>query len=202
MSMASAISAALAAPAVAYQCMLYQRYQGFRFGTFNFLFTTLSFGGLGCVAWDVQVLYLCLVGLTAAWVRVSFCSACLFVLCVFLFFCSTCFLFLSRKRCNSRKTCPGVLFLFCILCGNFQKKTETFLKSVNICRFFTGKRQVVCKKHYNLCFLRQESYTAHAEQRKKRHAPGRFLFLLRVRSPPPRSLTRSLTLGSLAEIAI
>ena len=51
-----------------------------------------------------------------------FCSACLFVLCffcfVFLFFVLRVFYF-SRKRCNSRKTCPGMCFLFCIRCGNF-----------------------------------------------------------------------------------
>ena len=55
----------------------------------------------------------------------------------------------------------------------------------------------------NLC-LSQESYTAHAEQKKTR--PGVVcvcvFFLLCVRSPPPRSLTHSLALGSLAEIAI
>ena len=41
--------------------------------------------------------------------RVFFCSVCVFVFSVFLF---CVFLFLSRKRCNSRKTCPGMFFFF------------------------------------------------------------------------------------------
>ena len=98
-----------------------------------------------------------------------------------------------------------VFFCSAFFVGIVEKKTETFLKSVNIRRFCTGKREVVCKKHYKLCFFRKTSVflkkaTQHTRSKKK--TPGRVFFLLRVRSPPPRSLTHSLTLGSLAELAI
>ena len=111
-----------------------------------------------------------------------------FLFCVF-------FLFLSRKRCNSRKTCPGMFFCSAFFVGFFEKKTENFLKSVDIRRFCTGKREVVCKKHYNLWFFRKTSVflkkaTQRTRSKKKKHQ-GVF-FLLRVRSPTPHSLTHSL----------
>ena len=114
--------------------------------------------------------------------RVFFCSV-PFFFSVFLFY-----VFFSGKRCNSRKTSPGMFFFVLHSLWEFLRNTETFLKIVNIRRFCTGKREVVCKKHYNLCFqenlcLSQESYTA--------HALGRVVFFA-PRALPAPSLTHSL----------
>ena len=132
---------------------------------------------------------------------VFFGSACYsfidFMCLFFLFVCSACFLFLSRKRCNSRKTCPGTFFCSALVVGIFEKN-ETFLKSVNIRRFCTAKREVFCKKtlqpmHFqeNPC-LSQESYTAHVEPKKKKKKTWCVCFFCSACAPHPlaHSLTR------------
>ena len=141
------------------------------------------------------------------------CSACVFFF-FFFFFSFLYFFVVLRVFCLSldndathAKHAQACFFLCCTRCGNFWQKTKLSLNSVNIRRFCTGKRDVFCKKHCNLCFFRKTSvFLNKATQRTrsiKKTRPGVcVLFLLCVRSPPPRSLTHSLAFGSLAEIAI
>ena len=129
--------------------------------------------------------------------------------CVFLVCCSACFCFSLENDATHAKHAQACFFCSAFFAG---LKNETFLKSVSIPRFCTGKREVVCKKHYNLCFFRKTSvFLKKATQRtrskkkqkqKNTHQGVFFFFVLRVRSPPPRSLTHSLALGSLTEITI
>ena len=102
---------------------------GFGFGTFNFLFTTLSFGGLGCVAWDVQVLYLCIVGLTAAWVRMLFFAPrVFFVLCVFSVFLFCVFFYFSLENdATHAKHAQACCFCSAFFVGIIEK-TRDFLE--------------------------------------------------------------------------
>ena len=111
---------------------------------------------------------------------------CFFVLRVFCF---------SLENDATHAKHAQACFFFLHSLWEFLRKTETFLNSVNICRFCTGKRKVFCKKHYNLCFfqenlcLSQESYTAHAEQKKKKPWCA---FFFALRALPAPSLTHSL----------
>ena len=121
-----------------------------------------------------------------------FCVFFSFLFCVF-------FLFLSRKRCNSRKTCPGIFFCSAFFVGILEQKTETFLKSVNIRRFRTGKREVVCKKHYNLCFFRKTSVflkkatqRTQSQKRKTKKKKHQCMFFC-CSACAPRPLAHSLT---------
>ena len=134
--------------------------------------------------------------------RVFFCYVSFFCIVVLRAFC-----FSLENDATHAKHAQACFLCSAFFVGIFEKKNETFLKSVNISRLCTGKREVVCKKHYNLRFFRKTSVflkkaTQRTRSQKKKHAPGRVFFLLRVRSPTPRSLTHSLALGSLAEIAI
>ena len=142
---------------------------------------------------------------------IFYCSACLLLCCSFFLllfsvFCSACFCF-SLENDATHQNMPRHVFFVLHSLWELKKKNETFLNSVNIRRFCTGNREVFCKNittyffQENLC-LSQESYTAHAEPKKnKKTRPGVCVFLA-LRPLPARSLTHSLTLGSLAEITL
>ena len=82
----------------------------------------------------------------------------------------------------------------------FEKNRNFLEKSVNIRRLCTGKRDVFCKKHYNLCFFRETSVLLKkATQRtrsKKKSTPWCVCVCVCVffalRALPAPSLTHSL----------
>ena len=121
-----------------------------------------------------------------------------FLFCVFfLFFVLHVFLFLSRKRCNSRKTCPGMFFLFCILCGNCGFVQENARSSVkNITTYVNPGKP--------LSFSRK-LHSARGAKKKNTHTHTPVhVFCCSACAPRPRahSLTGLPLVGSLAEIAI
>ena len=119
----------------------------------------------------------------------------MFCVVFFLCFCSACFCFSLENDATHAKHAQACFFCSAFFVGFFEKKTETFLKSVNIRRLCTGKREVVCKKHYNLCFsgmllsFSRKLHSARGANKKTRTSACLFFA---PRALPAPSLTHSL----------
>ena len=120
------------------------------------------------------------------------CSVCVFSVCV----CSACFCFSLENDATHAKHAQACFFCSAFVVGIFEKN-ETFLKSVNIRRFCTGKREVFCKKHYNLCFFRKplsfsrKLHSARGAKKKKTPWCVCVCVFFALRALPALSLTHS-----------